>query len=71
VIIIPRSQTEEENNTRRQAGATLIEIIAKPYKKRKKPNNYIQVSGCLAKKLPPSVVRTENRGSIGNHQATS
>jgi cysteine synthase A len=67
VILIPRTQTEEKKNTLRQAGATLLEIIPKPYKN---PNNYSKVSGRLANELA-CIVRRATRGSIGNHQATS
>mmetsp|Transcript_43815 Transcript_43815/g.106247 ORF Transcript_43815/g.106247 Transcript_43815/m.106247 type:complete len:358 (-) Transcript_43815:628-1701(-) len=49
VIVIPRTQTQEKKDTLRQAGATLIEVDAKPYAN---PNNYIKLSGRLAETLP-------------------
>jgi len=49
VIVIPITQTQEKKDTLRQAGATLIEADAKPYKN---PNNYIKLSGRLADALP-------------------
>jgi cysteine synthase A len=52
VIVIPRSQTQEKKDTLRQAGATLIEVDAKPYRN---PNNYIKFSGRLAEQLPNAV----------------
>lgn len=49
VIVIPRTQTQEKKDTLRQAGATLIEVDAKPYSN---PNNYIKLSGRLADHIP-------------------
>ncbi|KAG7359906.1 cysteine synthase [Nitzschia inconspicua] len=49
VIVIPRTQTQEKKDTLRQAGATLIEVDAKPYSH---PNNYIKLSGRLAECIP-------------------
>jgi cysteine synthase len=49
VIVIPRTQTQEKKDTLRQAGATLIEVDAKPYSN---PNNYIKLSGRLAEHIP-------------------
>jgi cysteine synthase A len=49
IIVIPRTQTQEKKDTLRQAGATLIEVDAKPYKH---PNNYIKLSGRLADEIP-------------------
>ena len=49
VIVIPKTQTQEKKDTLRQAGATLIEVDAKPYKD---PNNYIKLSGRLADEIP-------------------
>ena len=49
VIVIPRTQTQEKKDTLRQAGATLIEVDAKPYAN---PNNYIKLSGRLAEHIP-------------------
>jgi len=52
IIVIPRTQTQEKKDTLRQAGATLIEVDAKPYKD---PNNYIKLSGRLAEQVPGGV----------------
>ena len=49
IIVIPRTQTQEKKDTLRQAGATLIEVDAKPYRH---PNNYIKLSGRLANEIP-------------------
>lgn len=48
IIVIPRTQTQEKKDTLRQAGATLIEVDAKPYRH---PNNYIKLSGRLAEQI--------------------
>ena len=52
IIVIPRTQTQEKKDTLRQAGATLIEVDAKPYSN---PNNYIKLSGRLADEIPGAV----------------
>mmetsp|Transcript_24381 Transcript_24381/g.59703 ORF Transcript_24381/g.59703 Transcript_24381/m.59703 type:complete len:152 (-) Transcript_24381:116-571(-) len=52
VIVIPRTQTKEKKDTLRQAGATLVEVDAKPYRN---PNNYIKVSGRLASEIDGGV----------------
>lgn len=52
VIVIPRTQTQEKKDALRQAGATLIEVDAKPYRH---PNNYIKLSGRIAEALPGAV----------------
>ena len=45
VIVIPKTQSQEKKDTLRQAGATLVEVDAKPYRN---PNNYIKLSGRIA-----------------------
>jgi cysteine synthase A len=52
VIVIPRTQSQEKKDTLRQAGATLVEVDARPYKN---PNNYIKISGRLAEQIPGGV----------------
>ena len=52
IIVIPRTQTQEKKDTLRQAGATLIEVDAKPYRH---SNNYIKLSGRLAAQIPGGV----------------
>lgn len=48
VIVIPETQTQEKKDMLRLAGAELIEVPAKPYRN---PNNYVKLSGRLAKQL--------------------
>ncbi|MEX1180563.1 MAG: cysteine synthase A [Cucumibacter sp.] len=48
VVVIPDTQSQEKKDAIRIAGATLIEVPAKPYRD---PNNYIKLSGRLAQKL--------------------
>lgn len=48
VIVIPQTQTMEKKDTLRQAGATLLQVPAKPYAH---PNNYIKLAGRLAQQL--------------------
>lgn len=52
VIVIPNTQSQEKKDTLRQAGATLVEVDAKPYKH---PNNYIKISGRLASEIEGGV----------------
>lgn len=49
VVVIPRTQTAEKKDTLRQAGATLVEVDARPYRD---PDNYIKISGRLALEIP-------------------
>jgi cysteine synthase A len=48
VIVIPDTQSEEKKLALRLGGAELIEVPAVPYKK---PNNYVKLSGRLARSL--------------------
>ncbi|VAW15476.1 Cystathionine beta-synthase, partial [hydrothermal vent metagenome] len=48
VIVIPETQSEEKKAALRLNGAQLIEVAAKPYRN---PNNFVRLSGRLAKKL--------------------
>ena len=52
VIVIPKTQSQEKKDTLRQAGATLVEVDALPYKN---PNTYIKLSGRLAEQIPGGV----------------
>ncbi len=61
VIVIPETQSQEKKDMIRLAGATLIEVPAKPYKD---PNNYIKYSSRLAEKL----AQTEPNGAIWANQ---
>src|SRR6056297_2320383 len=42
VIVIPETQTQEKKDMLRLAGATLVEVPARPYKD---PNNFVRYSG--------------------------
>jgi len=53
VIVIPETQSEEKKDMLRLCGAELHEVAAVPYKD---PNNYVKVSGRLAKELSASEV---------------
>ncbi|MBZ0215520.1 MAG: cysteine synthase A [Fimbriimonadaceae bacterium] len=48
VIVIPDTQSQDKKDMLRLIGATLIEVPAVPYTN---PNNYIRVSGRIAKQL--------------------
>ena len=61
VIVIPETQSQEKKDMLRLAGATLVEVPAKPYKN---PNNYVKYSGRLAAKL----AETEPNGAIWANQ---
>jgi cysteine synthase A len=61
VIVIPETQSQEKKDMIRLAGATLIEVPAKPYKD---DNNYIKYSARLANKL----AQTEPNGAIWANQ---
>jgi cysteine synthase A len=61
VIVIPDTQSQEKKDAIRFAGATLIEVPARPYRD---PNNYIKLSGRLASKLD----RERKQGAIWAQQ---
>ncbi len=61
VIVIPETQSQEKKDMIRLAGATLVEVPAKPYRD---PNNYIRYSERLAAKL----AETEENGVIWANQ---
>jgi cysteine synthase A len=70
VIVIPDTQSKEKKDSIRLAGATLIEVPAKPYKN---PNNYVKVSGRLAEKLnkelPEGAIWAQQFDNVANRQA--
>ncbi|MGJ8529632.1 cysteine synthase A [Maritalea sp.] len=70
VIVIPETQSKEKKDSIRLAGATLIEVPAKPYKN---PNNYVKLSGRLAehlnKVLPEGAVWAQQFDNVANRQA--
>jgi cysteine synthase A len=61
VIVIPETQTQEKKDMLRLAGATLVEVPAKPYRD---PNNYVRYSGRLAEEL----AKTDPNGAIWANQ---
>src|SRR5580658_9244518 len=61
VIVIPDTQSQEKKDALRLLGTELIEVPAVPYKD---PNNYVRLSGRLAKQL----ARTEKHGAIWANQ---
>jgi cysteine synthase A len=61
VIVIPETQSQEKKDMLRLAGATLVEVPAKPYRD---PNNYVKYSGRLAETL----AATEPNGAIWANQ---
>jgi len=61
VIVIPETQSQEKKDMLRLCGADLREVPAVPYKD---PNNYVHVSGRLAKEL----AATEKHGAIWANQ---
>ncbi|HWV20806.1 MAG TPA: cysteine synthase A [Devosia sp.] len=70
VIVIPDTQSQEKKDALRLYGAQLIEVPAKPYKN---PNNYIKISGRLAKKLnrelPEGAVWANQFDNVSNKRA--
>jgi len=61
VIVIPDTQSQEKKDMIRLAGATLVEVPAKPYKD---PNNFVRYSERLAVALN----KTEPNGAIWANQ---
>ena len=61
VIVIPETQSQEKKDMLLLAGATLVQVPAKPYRD---PNNFVRYSERLANKL----AKTEPRGAIWANQ---
>ncbi|MGR3541260.1 MAG: cysteine synthase A [Hasllibacter sp.] len=61
VIVIPETQSEEKKQMIRLAGATLVEVPARPYRD---PNNYVRYSGRLA----AAMAETEPNGAVWANQ---
>ncbi len=61
VIVIPETQSQEKKDMLRLAGATLVQVPAKPYRD---PNNYIH----YARRLAESLAKTEPNGAIFANQ---
>ena len=70
VIVIPDTQSEEKKDALRLMGATLIEVPAKPYRH---PDNFVKVSGRLAKRLaetePGGAIWANQFDNVANRQA--
>ena len=61
VIVIPDTQSQEKKDMIRLAGATLVEVPAKPYSD---PNNFVRYSGRLAE----AMAKTDPNGAIWANQ---
>ncbi|MEM9147177.1 MAG: cysteine synthase A [Pseudomonadota bacterium] len=70
VIVIPETQTQEKKDMLRLAGATLVEVPAKPYKN---PNNFVRYSGRLAGAIatedPKGAIWANQFDNVANRQA--
>ena len=70
VIVIPETQTSEKKDMLRLAGAELVEVPAVPYANE---NNYVKLSGRLARELakhePNGAVWANQFDNIANRQA--
>ncbi len=70
VIVIPETQSQEKKDMIRLAGATLVEVPAKPYKD---PNNFVRYSERLAEALnksaPKGAIWANQFDNIANRQA--
>ena len=70
VIVIPETQSQEKKDMLRLAGASLVEVPAKPYKD---PNNYVKYSQRLAERLaqsePKGAIWANQFDNIANRQA--
>lgn len=69
VIVIPQTQSQEKKDALRLCGAELIEVPALPYSN---PNNYVKLSGRLAKeldaKLPKGAIWANQFDNVANRQ---
>lgn len=61
VIVIPDTQSQEKKDMIRLAGATLVEVPAKPYKD---PNNFVRYS----ERLATAMNKTEPNGAVWANQ---
>ena len=70
VIVIPETQSQEKKDMIRLAGATLVEVPAKPYKD---PNNFVRYSERLAdamnKSEPNGAIWANQFDNVANRQA--
>jgi cysteine synthase A len=69
VIVIPETQSQEKKDLLRLQGAELIEVPAVPYSD---PNNYVKLSGRLAKRLakehPAGAIWANQFDNLANRQ---
>src|SRR6185503_16602060 len=70
VIVIPDTQSQEKKDALALMGAELIQVPAKPYKN---PNNYVKLSGRLARKLnaelPNGAIWANQFDNVANRRA--
>jgi cysteine synthase A len=70
VIVIPETQSQEKKDALALFGAELIQVAAKPYKN---PNNYVKLSGRLARKLdaelPNGAIWANQFDNVANRRA--
>ena len=70
VIVIPDSQSQEKKDAIKAFGAELIEVPPKPYSN---PNNFVRLSGRLAKQLakshPEGAIWANQFDNVANRQA--
>lgn len=70
VIVIPDTQSQEKKDMIRLAGATLVEVPAKPYKD---PNNFVRYSerlaAAIAKTNPNGAIWANQFDNVANRQA--
>ncbi len=70
VIVIPETQSQEKKDMLRLQGAKLVEVPAVPYAN---PNNYVKLSGRLAKRLdkehPAGAVWANQFDNVANREA--
>jgi cysteine synthase A len=70
VIVIPETQSQEKKDYLRMVGAELVEVPAVPYRN---PNNYVKLSGRLARQLansePNGAVWANQFDNVANRQA--
>ncbi len=70
IIVIPETQSQEKKDTLRLAGATLVEVPAKPYRD---PNNYQHIARRLADELrasePNGVLFADQWNNLDNRRA--
>ena len=70
VIVIPETQSQEKKDALRLLGAELVEVPAVPYKN---PNNYVRLSGRLAREIaaadPKGAIWANQFDNVANRNA--